>query len=156
MSAANNFRLVGIITVFNVMQEVMDTLIFVYISHLHLHLPCIDVTIHIISKTLERNFGTVHVVGIQVWRQSSCGYSMYSWSLQMRALCPSKVLEASSGAKHYIYDGRLHLLPAMHPSIEHVNGLLPVSFSQQNFRIVPMPFHGGSSHCLTHRLGLGE
>ena len=43
-----NFVLVTIITVFNVMQEVIDFLIFVYFSHLHLHLPCIYVTIHII------------------------------------------------------------------------------------------------------------
>ena len=44
MSATNNsFVLVAIIIVFNVMQEVIDTFIFVYIS-----------SYSVISKTLER------------------------------------------------------------------------------------------------------
>ena len=61
----------------------------------------------------------MHVVGIQVWRQSSFANSMYSWSQQMRrALCPSK---ASSGANN-VYNGLIHLqvaphLPAMHPTM---------------------------------------
>ena len=82
MSASNNsFVLVTIITVFNVIQEVIDSLIFVYMSFTS--------SSSVISKTLERN--ELHVVGIQVWRQSSFVHSMYSWSQQMRrALCPSK------------------------------------------------------------------
>ena len=48
MSASNNsFVLVTIITVFNVMQEVIDSLIFVYMSFTS--------SSSVISKTLERN-----------------------------------------------------------------------------------------------------
>ena len=120
MGSAFVFLLVAIIlVVFNVMQEVMDSLIF---SHLHLYQPCVYVTIHIISNTFKKEL-TIHVVGIQVWRQSSCVHSMYSWSPQIsRPLCPVKILEASSGAN---YDGWIRLqvtphLAAMHLSIEHV------------------------------------
>ena len=48
MSASNNsFVLVSIITVFNVIQEVIDSLIFVYMSFTS--------SSSVISKTLERN-----------------------------------------------------------------------------------------------------
>ena len=52
MGSAFIFLFVSIITVVKVMQEVMDSLIF---SHLHLDLPCVYVTIHVISNTFERN-----------------------------------------------------------------------------------------------------
>ena len=95
---------------------------------------------------------------------SHLGKYGYSWLPQMRrALCLSKVLEASSGAN---YHGWIHIpsgshLPAMHPNIENFNGPLPVSFSQQwicahwHFRIVSMLSYGVwvyRSHCLTHKL----
>ena len=89
---------------------------------------------------------------------SHLGKYGYSWLPQMRrALCLSKVLEASSGAN---YNGWIHI-PAMHPNIENFNGPLPVYFSHQwicahwHFRIVSMLSYGVwvyRSHCLTHKL----
>ena len=108
-------------------------------------------------------FGSYHQVHLQFWlldrpimyvlkpHEPFLGKYGYSWSPQMRrALCPSKVLEASSRAN---YHGLIHhpsgsQLPAMHPSIENVNDPLPVSFSQQwicahwHFRMVSMFSYG--------------
>ena len=58
MSATNNsFVLVTIIIVFNVMQKVINSFIFVYMSFTS--------SSSVISKTLERK-ELCHVVGIQV------------------------------------------------------------------------------------------
>ena len=81
----------------------------------------------------------------------------------------SLTLEAFSGGKLLWRNTPSNgsYLPAMNPSIEHANGPLPVSFSQQwqcehwHFRIVSMSFYGGwvwlsvyRSHCFTYKLGI--